>query len=194
MRGIMRPPCPECAAIGPSPRAARQANKAVGGRRLHRCRRGRSLTRLGKDIMASPIKGRSRARGASIAAILGAATVLVAACETEEGESPPLDFDAEADGTLGSPDGETDSTLVDLDGEADAGHFPHDAAGDHDAGGEHDADAARDHEAGGSGSSGGGSSSGGTSSGSGSSGASGSGGSGGTSSGGTSGSSSGEIS
>jgi hypothetical protein len=140
--------------------------------------------------MASRIKRRSRARGASIAAILGAATALVPAWSTEEGEAPPIDFDARADGKQaegGSPtfhdaaatdvEAEADSTLVDLDGEADAPL--RDAGGDHDAG----------HEGGGSGS--GGSGSGGSGSGGGSSGASGS-GSGGSGSGG-SGSSSGDT-
>jgi hypothetical protein len=137
--------------------------------------------------MASRIKDRARARNASIAAILGAATVLVAACETEEGVAPPVDFDARADRT-GEGDhsveasaeatAEADSTLVDLDGEADSGNFHLDAARDHEGGN------------GGSGSSGGGSSAGGSSTG----GSSGEGSSGASSSGGGSSGSSGEIS
>ncbi len=73
--------------------------------------------------MASPTKGRSRARGASVGAILGAAAVLAPASCGEDSEGPPydpdfggaLDFDAVA-----PHDGEPDSTLVDLDGEVDA--------------------------------------------------------------------------
>jgi hypothetical protein len=135
--------------------------------------------------MASRIKDRARVRNASIAAILGAATVLVAACESEEGVAPPVDFDARADRTgegdhsvEASAEAEVDSTLVDLDGEADSGNFHLDAARDHEGGN------------GGSGSSGGGSSAGGSSAG----GSSGEGSSGASSSGGGSSGSSGEIS
>ncbi len=81
--------------------------------------------------MDSRTKRRSRKRAASVGALIGAAAA-AAACATTEGEAPPIDYGASADGTSpvdssrdASPpldsarDALTDSTLVDLDNEAD---------------------------------------------------------------------------
>jgi hypothetical protein len=66
---------------------------------------------------------RSRARNASVGALLGAAAALApASCDTSPGIPPPIDYDAGTgarDGEAGPLDGDA-GTLVDLDAEADA--------------------------------------------------------------------------
>jgi hypothetical protein len=88
-----------------------------------------------EEIMASPPKGRSRVRDASVGAILGATAAFVpASCVSEDAEAPPIDYDAAPDHFLVGADVEADSTLVDLDGEADAAYPPiSDASRDGDA-------------------------------------------------------------